>query len=349
MFEAVAIGDLHFDHLRKYWGDEDVNLQLAEIRKPLRYARKHGIPHVVFLGDVSEHGHMPDRYLLPFLDLLREFDDLRIHIIPGNHDVISSEQTALVSANYLQERGFMDHVKVHLHPHSERIDGVWVSFLPWPHDKPAVKERKAFKHPPHLCFAHIDRPGALRDNGSRIKIDGDIEDAKDAWVIGHIHTSQKVRRNWYPGTLYQCNFGESLPKGFAHVKARTINYKLQIKCELVRNHPAFTLVNLRVANDTDLKELTHDDRIRYKLHVQKGYRLPSNLLQDYPNIHTVTGAKESSDGRVEETIAQAHGDDEVSVDLTYGLQEFLAGKGATEKQQRIAMKEVHDTIERGIQ
>jgi hypothetical protein len=215
LLHGVSIGDLHFDKLRKHFPGKDIALQLTEIEKALRYCLKRGVPHVFFLGDIGDgvkdftgYLRMSEDAQCGLFALLRKYDGrLNIHIFIGNHDFAANDSHTLKFFFELQRAGVFKTVRFYDEPVETRIDGINVAILPYPHKQPSSRKR-------HLCFAHYEVNGAIGDNGRKIVHDESDEPHTDhVFIQGHLHTRQTVRkRHFYPGTLYQNNFGESLPK-----------------------------------------------------------------------------------------------------------------------------------------
>jgi hypothetical protein len=128
----------------------------------------------------------------------------------------------------LQSYGLEPRIKVFIHQEDYEIEGVPVRFLPHPYTKTSSKR---------LNIGHFEVTGAIRDNGYKIK-EG-IENSNLA-LVGHLHTPHRIGNNYFSGTLYQTNFGESLPKSFHHFKVRD-----DLKCKIlnIRNEPEYILEN----------------------------------------------------------------------------------------------------------
>ena len=83
---GIWVGDLHLDRLKKLYSNA-LELQEAEICKPLEYALSQGVKFVVFAGDIGEHPTLSESALLVLLNVLIKYGKhLNIHLILGNHD-----------------------------------------------------------------------------------------------------------------------------------------------------------------------------------------------------------------------------------------------------------------------
>lgn len=276
--EFALIGDLHLDALLKYWTEANL-LQIGTLRKVISACLQEGIQNIILLGDIA-HGirdstnntiRMSEGAQCAFLDLLCEFDGkCRIDIILGNHDIASTGLHSLQLFMLMQKLGFFKSIHFYEKATITRIEGVPVHFLPYPHTMP--NPRATF------AAAHYEVNGACSDSGHTLKAN---DHAYDTMVMqGHLHTRQSIRNHVYPGTMYQLNFGESLPKGYGVV--RVIGRKC--KYRWVEIDPPYKLVNLVVNSSADLKKLTASTYTLLKLFVSENVTIPQELLVCYPNI-----------------------------------------------------------------
>lgn len=277
--EGIAIGDLHTDkaNLAKYF-ENPLALQLKAVDKVLHFAVSHGIRHVLFLGDVCEYVHLSEEARVSFLRLLKKYDGkLDIYVILGNHDYAETGIHSLQTFIEMCRQGMFQTVRIFDTPQIVDLEGVPFHFLPYPHKKPLDKN-------PGVCVAHYEVKGAKRDNGRMIK-DGTLPEYKrHMFIQGHLHTPQVVGRHVYAGTLYQLSFGESLPKGFLRFRCRLQDGRLEFKHKHVKVDPVFKLVNLVVEDKQDLKKVTSDPNVRYKLFIKEDVIVPNDFLLKHTNI-----------------------------------------------------------------
>jgi DNA repair exonuclease SbcCD nuclease subunit len=243
----VAVGDLHLTDsagkggLSNYLEDHDMMVAKLVVSQPLRYAVKHGIKDLVFLGDICESPRLSYSAQLALANIIRA---ARKHGITcwfylGNHDLFSEDPATGHSLEVGNLWGFQN-VNVITEVTDTVIGGIKVRVLPWPH-KNFSKTR--------LNLAHIDVQGSKTDSG-RVN-DKEGLNASDAWaVIGHIHTHQRVRNSFYPGTLYQTNFGESAEKFFA-VVSEDDGYEV----EMIPVKLPYQLHTVEVESKSDLKSI----------------------------------------------------------------------------------------------
>lgn len=159
-------------------------------------------------------------------------------------------------------------------PKKVEIEGEKFYFVPFPY--------KTLR-PGYINVAHIEPAGALRDNGKPVK-DGQ-EVPKEIYLVnGHIHTHQVGKNYLLPGTLYQCNFGEKLPKGFCHIKVvkGKVNYKF------VEIKPSFTFNTLYVESADDWLKISKKETDFYRVYIQSSMTVPDEV-HNYNNVLQLSG------------------------------------------------------------
>lgn len=323
--EGVFIGDLHLDGLRKLFPDNHLDLQMAEFRKPLRYAVELGLNFVILGGDISHNTRLSYEAQMAFLEVLHEYDGtLDIHVILGNHDVRNKDLHSLQPLVQLCRMEKFRTIYIYDRPNRIQLDGTVINFLPFPYDCPP------FSLGPTVNIGHLETTGARRDNGQRITKGWRPTRDQDIWLMGHLHLKQKTGNVWYPGTLYQMNFGEPLPKGWMHFILDTRNNQIDADITWIQNEPAFRLVNLSIEVEADLDKIESNPLHRYKLWLKSGVVLPPGFLTAHPNVYNVVGYKHRQELLSLEDTAV----DGPQWDLLTGLDVFLKDKGATRSQIR---------------
>src|SRR5690606_17627704 len=323
MLEAVVASDFHLCGLDKHFIDADDRI-LAEMDKVYQYAVKNGIKYVIMPGDLSDSPDMGwDTYSKLFL-FFKKYDGI-IHsiYIAGNHDFGDIENTSMNFLHTLSKHKALKTLSIYLKPERVVLEGVPCNFLPFPCLKTLSKSEGA------VNFAHVEYSGAIGDNGRTLKTKQELEThPNDFTVSGHIHQYQflEKKRAVYCGNPFHKNFGESLPEGFSHIKAKMKGKTVDFKHTFIENKPNFTLVNLHIEDINDFRKLKNDDSIRYKLHVADGIVIPPDLLIQYPNITGgiwLNGKKASgAEHEIEEKVlADSH------IDLKTGLKDFLVSNG----------------------
>ncbi len=277
MADFCTIGDLHLDALVKYWGNANA-LQLQCVDQVIDSVYRNGIKHILFLGDIAQgirdttgnKVRLSEDAQVQLLRLIDKWDGkVTLDFILGNHDLAEIGSHSLQLFMTMQELGMFKTTRFHEKPSNIVRSGVRISLMPFPHKTPSDAS---------FALGHYEVKGALGDTG--YKCGGELHEYKIPVVQGHLHTRQRVRNHYYPGTLYQMSFGEKLPKGYGVVRAtkETFAYRW------VEKLPPFELRNVYIEKPKDFERLTPDATILQKLFVSDTVRLPSNLLSQYPNI-----------------------------------------------------------------
>lgn len=297
MVEFAALGDLHVDStlLVGLFQEAAYSYQVKAVNDALEQARDAGLDRVVFLGDVFHRPRPSVRGLVAMLDVLAQWrSQFEFHFITGNHDVGAADQPhSLHTIQQLAQWDLIGDVHVHDQAEEKVWGGVPVRFLPWPH-RTAEGSSK-------VCMAHLARPGAVRDNGFVIRersgtdvAEVESDSRNTLWVSGHLHTAQKVGSTYFPGTLYQTNFGErDGAKSWLRVKARMRKGRLEAKTERVEAERPFRLATVQATKSRDWATLDLDNEspsIRYRVVHRPGLKPPPQFAADNPNaVHIVAG------------------------------------------------------------
>ena len=269
MLEFVGIGDTHHDKLDNLFANAN-DLIANEVRKPLRYALSKGVPYVFFYGDIGERARISYEGNLSFWSTLfdDEFDSLEYHIILGNHDFDEHGRHSLELLLWVAKK-LGRKVFVYTQPTVIKLGGVKVQFLPHPYKKTRAD---------CLNVGHFEVAGSTRDNGRKINTGFETE---HICALGHLHTPHTVNSCYYSGTLFQTNFGESLPKKFHHGRVKS---DMEHKIRLIPNDPDFKLFNLEVYGVNDLKAIDTNPMYLYKAFIQEGVDIDPELFAKYSNV-----------------------------------------------------------------
>lgn len=326
VLEGIASSDWHFMGLAKHFPDH-VQRTIYELDKIYQYAVANGVPHVFVPGDISDTPHMPYEVYIALVLFLKKYDGLvNTYYIPGNHDFSDLKKTSMDLLNVLYQNGFFQSFHLYMNHHEEEIDGCPINFLPYPLNEAPSSDV------PHLNFSHISYNGAVGDNGRKLRVkDEFIQNPGDFNISGHIHQYQflKSKNALYCGNPFQKNFGESLPKGFVHFKAKGLSDRIALKHKFVDSKPDFKLLNVKIESREDFAKLSTSDAYRYKLWIAPGIELPKDLRIKFPNI---TGGIFDLESRVKtEEVKTARelitNSDANKVDLMHGLKDYLRGAG----------------------
>lgn len=261
MIELVGIGDLHLTDdkgnggLSKYIEAPDLYV-MSEAQRVVNWARKKGISLVIFYGDICENQRMSYEANLALVKFFRRNKDMDFIVYRGNHDsqAKSSDEghslELLISHRLKNVRVFVDDTYVEIGKQKIKI-------CPWP--------STAFD-PKVLNFGHIEVFGSKLDSGRKMESE-ELPKSKAVTCMGHLHTNHKVRNTYYSGTLYQTNFGESLPKFFHHVRFSSVD---DYEIESVPFDPKYKLFNCVVETAEDVAALPTDPHHLVKLVVKDG-------------------------------------------------------------------------------
>lgn len=335
MIELVQLGDYHTDKLRKYWPNANA-LQANAYRGVIQRLLAQGLRHFVFCGDLAEGikdatGNMlrmSEDGQVQLLRLLKEFDGrANMYVILGNHDVAETGMHSLRAFIEMQRLGMFKTVHFFEQPEIRTIEGVRINFLPWPHRKPTG--------PCDVAVAHYEVNGTISDSGRIIT----LQDENDhnygvPFLQGHLHTTQRMGRHFYSGTLYQTSFGESLPKGYA--MARVARGKFAWKH--VVTPPPFVLENKRIDTSADLRTLVNDPLHLYKLYVASEVTVPDGMLEKFGNIVNrldFSTEEELKELEQAEFVLDSKG---IEVNTDDYLPNYFKSKGATDAQTRRAFE-----------
>lgn len=335
-FIGCAIGDLHLDKLTKYWPNANA-LQLGSARRVVDAARRKGAEQVFLLGDIAEGirdntgnaMRLSEPAQCELLSFLMELDQvIDTHIILGNHDWASEGSHSLSMFIEMQKHGVFKRVRFYPELEKVSIAGKKIAMMPYPNVEPPKGCQ--------LGFAHYEVSGAIGDNGRSVHSQ-DTFDWDCPIIQGHLHTHQRVRNHWYPGTLYQTSFGENADKGYG-----LFQLGQKLKMQWVQHTPPFKLVNLRVNKREDFKQLVNDELTLFKLFVHEDVKVPDDLLTKFPNI--VNRLAFASDVEAEALEHDEFQTENQRIDLNdrAALPDFLVGKGANKRQVERALQIVDD-------
>lgn len=339
MIEAISTSDFHFESMGKHFQD-DIGVQIKEIDRIYQYAVTKGIKHIFIPGDISDTPYMKFSTYIRFVLFMKKYDGLvNSYYIGGNHDRSDVESTSCDLLKLLADEGFFKTFKVYLQPEQERIDGTLVNFCAWPATS-SMSENEG-----SLNLAHITVTGAIGDNGRALRVKDEFGvHERDYTISGHIHQYQhlKNKKVIYNGNPYQKNFGEKLPKGFIHFKARTERKTVDVRHRFVDNNPHFQLHTVHIESPADFQRLKDSNNIRYKLIVAPDVIVPSDLRIQYPNITGGIFNTESKNVETEfeySTVARTS-----AIKPTTGLKQFLSGEGYTKRDISNAVSIVREAM-----
>ena len=324
-----VIGDLHLGKLNHRLEDY-MALQFKTLDNIIKRIRENGLTEVVLLGDVFDSPFVNPAIIIRLIRFFRTYSDIKWTWVEGNHDRTAQIESSIDVMNELSELEALPNLRIITKPTKDGIIG----FLPYPHKKPLKGTQ--------MSIAHVDRPGARRDNGSLTKAAGEW-DEDHHFVIGHIHTAQKIGKTYYTGSPYQLSFGEGTEKHWATVtidgnkKGATFDYK---RIPIVNE---YELVNLHITTKKQLKKLSLKPHPTYYKIVFDGVDVPDNFLVDHPNcfIENMAIARTS----IEDALASIEKSGEIIViNPTYKLPEWLTDEGFSEDEVAWVVAEVESVM-----
>lgn len=275
--EAVVTTDWHLDVLRNIFHnnpEQGIKLQIKDIEKVFTYATENGIRNVIVPGDIGQTEELSAIAKFHFLNLLMKYDGiLKIHIIPGNHDYTKVGVHSLKLLELLCVKQKFKTIFLHVEGTKVDIDGETFNFLPFP---------LVVGDPNCINVAHLEVKGACRDNGRKVTNGHEISESP--WIIGHLHTYQVVKNAVMPGTLFQCNFGEKLPKGFIHIKVKDG----KLKHRFINNNPSFTFNTLEVTDFEDWSKISKKETDFLRIYINSSVTIPDEIY-NYSNVLQISG------------------------------------------------------------
>lgn len=323
--DGIAVGDLHLESckfLSNYMENPDDMIYKA-VDKAVEYAHDNGIPYLFILGDVFDHPDPTQDSQKRFLRYVKS-TGLDTHIIGGNHDRTSGTEHSLIMAEFLAQEAY-DNVHFYTEPKVVNLSGVDVCMMPWPATKTLLKG-------PGVNVAHITLKGAKSDSGRELTKGEEFKLRSDQyWLIGDLHTNQRTKYVHYVGTMFQKNFGESLPKGFSHFTFKMKNGVLKIKDDFIVTKPPFELINLKIDSIDDLEKIepyNEKDLKLYKLKMMAEVALPTTFRTDNPQVYEIDYGKRK---RIIEKNGKKISISGIDKPLR-GLRSFLIKEGLTKEE-----------------
>lgn len=307
--EAIGIGDLHFDGTLANYMDNHQQAILNEVRKPLEIALQQGIANIFLYGDVSHGPRMSYESQMAFVRIIDKYPQLNFYLILGNHDMFGTDVSA---GHSLQLIDLMNrpNLKIFKRPTIRKIGNAKVQFLPFPHD--------SFKSG-MLNVCHVNVAGAKNDNGYPVK--SDIK-SNAVVVAGHIHTNQQVRNTHYSGTLYQTRMGESVNKGYHHIRYNSDN---DYDIEFVPQEPDFKLITLIVDSKQRLQKADPSKGNLYRLIIKDGVDVSPS---DWEHLNVVRHNSYKSSTELQSMLNIEHNEgQELQISIPQFLEAYLTSNG----------------------
>jgi hypothetical protein len=286
--ELLSVGDLHLtDHtgsggLAKYIENPD-QFVMGEVQKVLDYGKDKDVKRVVFKGDICNGPRMSYEGSLAFIDIIDSNPDFEFYLMLGNHDMYGETPATGHSLQLLRRLyARSSNVRIFTTAKTIKIDDVRVRFCPYPD---MSFDRRA------LNFFHKEVYGSKSDSG-RLNKEDSLSKSKAVALGGHLHTPHRVRNSFFVGTLYQTNFGEQLPKYFAHVEFDSPD---EYEIKMVKVRPKYVLHTIVLQTRDDLANIPTKKTDLVKLVVQDGSDVSAEDYAHLSNIAILKNFKSKDD------------------------------------------------------
>jgi DNA repair exonuclease SbcCD nuclease subunit len=283
MMEMLGIGDLHLTDdqgkggLARYISNPNEYV-MAEVERCIQWGIKKHIDHVIFYGDIFENPRGSYEGQLAFLKTIKRYPDIMFHTILGNHDKLGRNSSEGHSLEIIKQTA-PKNLSIYLEDTVVNINKRQVKFCPWP--------SKAFD-PKILNIGHIEVKGSRGDSG-RIMEGDELSKSNSIVCMGHLHTNHQVRNTYFSGTIYQTNFGESLPKFFHHIIYNSVD---DYEINSIPFDPKYKLFNCVAESQDDIDALSKDFNHLIKLVVKDGADV---VIPNNPNIVITKAFKTKSE------------------------------------------------------
>lgn len=311
MAEFLGVGDLHLSDasgtggLSKYVAESD-SVIFSEFDQVLEYGRKKGINKCIQYGDVCDNPRMSYPALLALTEFLNRNDDFTFYFLLGNHDMFGETTATGHSLEVLKLLYHKPNVRFVTGKHNVLIDGMKLRLLSYPHRDFDAEALNVF---------HGEVHGSKNDAGRSFEND-ELTKSKAVILAGHLHTAHRIRNTYYAGTLYQTNFGESLPKYFHHIE---FNSASDYEVRLVKHDPVYKLHNVVLQSREDLAEIPEGKFNLVKLVIQDGCDVSASDYAKFTNIveHKNFKTKEDLAAVLTEDLSEGHA-------VTFKVSEFFS-------------------------
>ena len=219
------------------------------------YLRENNITNVIHLGDVMDRRKFISyRIATDFRErFLDQFDDIKLHMLVGNHDTYYKNTN---DVNSLQELVFgkYNNIKVYSKATEVDFDGCKILFVPWINSDNMAHTTKMLKtSDAQICMGHLELSGFEMQKGMVMDHGWYKEEFSrfDTVMSGHYHHKSDDGQVFYLGTPYELYWNDwDDPKGF-HV-FDTETRKLE---RIVNPHTLFEKIYY---NDVDNNYQKHD-------------------------------------------------------------------------------------------
>lgn len=327
----MYFADLHLEKMKSVLGEHALNIQMRAFKRQIELARSKRCTHAVVLGDVFDSAYPSQHTMRAFIRVLADADDLEWLVYSGNHDRDDINTCSLDLMCELPEIGALKHVTFKTKPELIKWGDAKVYVMPWSRPKPVPDECD-------FVFFHDAVSGAKKDNGTPYTggLSRSIFRGKPT-VGGDLHMGQRIKNVLYPGTAAQLSFGEHLPK---HVWYGEFDKRNGLVNKCVKSwEPEWRLEEVRY--DEENPPACDDPKVRYKLRVPNGVRVPPRWLIDHPLVVRTDGvrSKEKKEDH-ESMLVEVAG----VQDKSQRMRRWLRKNTPLDKAQRLQALKLHDSF-----
>lgn len=214
------------------------------------------IKYVFMLGDIFHVKNVISTYtqneaLKALKKIMKKYS---VHLIPGNHDILSKGDTSINSLKIFEDscNFYEDYSQL-------KIDDNTFHFLPYFNDSLIVNKIKNIKlnSGKNFLCSHLGLRGFLLDNHHEdIYSDLEVKDIDvgfDKIFTGHYHSHQIKGKVCYISSPYESHFGDEGNHGFVFFDTKTENI------EFLENKlsPRFISIELNASNYDKINSLTN--------------------------------------------------------------------------------------------
>lgn len=188
------------------------------------YCEKEGIDTILHLGDIFDHRKHVSVKALHFtrtflLNQIRE-RGMKMHILPGNHDIAYKNSLELCSMFEILQH-YTDCVTIHMNPEVVEFEGTNIGLVPWmaPENMDECVEFIQTAETSILA-GHFEIAGFRYIANSNMKSSGFNKETfkrYDMVLSGHYHTKSNHGNITYLGSQYQFNWSDVDDRKYFHV------------------------------------------------------------------------------------------------------------------------------------
>lgn len=306
-FKFLNIGDPHLNKLKKFFGKEKgLQIQIEAIDFTIRHAIEEGVNNIVVLGDIYDTPFPDQDDQVAWCRLIKKYEHMNWYVILGNHDISNNQDHSLKTVEMMADMA-LPSLKIFTKPKRVVINDIPVVFCPYPHTSRPDKSEKS-----SLIFAHQEYKGAKRDNGMVSKDGHSISDSSNYIISGHLHTWQDLGRLYYPGTLFQFNFGDVIDRSYTISTAEKRGKRVVVTNEKFTFDTPFKMITIPVESEIDLEKVpSKDDGNFYRLFLMNPeVVIPGSFRKDHPWVLDVSGKFKKKSKHIDEDVASITSDNE---------------------------------------